>query len=77
MQQALQMHHAGRLTEAQTLYQRVLALHPAHLPALQMLGVLMFQTGRQEEGAGQRADIMMNFPHCVPLAEPRGESYYG
>jgi predicted O-linked N-acetylglucosamine transferase (SPINDLY family) len=50
MQQALQMHHAGRLTEAQTLYQRVLALHPAHLPALQMLGVLMFQTGRQEEG---------------------------
>ena len=43
MQQALQMHHAGRLTEAQTLYQRVLALHPAHLPALQMLGVLMFQ----------------------------------
>ena len=50
VQQALQLHHAGRLTEAEVLYQRVLALHPAHLPALQMLGVLMFQTGRQEDG---------------------------
>jgi len=41
---------AGRLAEAEALYAQVLSENPDHPRALSMLGVLMHQTGRDEQG---------------------------
>jgi protein O-GlcNAc transferase len=43
IQQALQLHHAGRLAEAEALYRRVLAGEPQNVHALHLLGVLRAQ----------------------------------
>ena len=45
LQNAWRMHQAGKLAEAQRLYQEVLRLNPKHFPALQMLAYLHFQRG--------------------------------
>jgi tetratricopeptide (TPR) repeat protein len=42
------LHQAGQLTEAETLYRRVLAVDPGHADALNLLGLVAYQTGRQE-----------------------------
>ncbi|HYD66561.1 tetratricopeptide repeat protein [Azospirillum sp.] len=46
--QALQLHQAGRLTEAEGLYRRVLDAAPDHAGALHYLGVVAFQAGHLE-----------------------------
>lgn len=46
---ALLQHRAGELTQAETLYQQVLAANPKHADALHMLGVIYYQTGRPEQ----------------------------
>ena len=43
--QALQLHQAGRLTEAAQLYQRILAVQPDDFDALQLLGALRCDQG--------------------------------
>lgn len=43
---ALSHHQAGRLAEAEGLYRRVLADHPRHARAAELLGALAAQTGR-------------------------------
>ncbi len=45
---ALQHHQAGRLKEAEPLYQQVLAQQPNHPDALHYLGVLAHQAGRSD-----------------------------
>jgi predicted O-linked N-acetylglucosamine transferase (SPINDLY family) len=45
MQQALELHHAGRTADAERLYAMVLAVRPDHFDALQMLGVIKMQRG--------------------------------
>jgi len=44
----LAQHRAGRVTEAETLYLRVLAAAPGHADALHLLGVIAYQVGRRE-----------------------------
>jgi tetratricopeptide (TPR) repeat protein len=44
--EALRLHRAGALAEAEALYHRVLAGRPGHVEALHNLGVLARQTGR-------------------------------
>lgn len=50
MQQALQLHQAGRRQEAEAIYRQVLARQPNHAAAAHFLGLLLHQTGRSEEG---------------------------
>src|SRR6266446_7524783 len=45
---ALQHHHAGRLPEAEAIYQQVLAQDPRNADALHFLGVIALQVGRNE-----------------------------
>jgi tetratricopeptide (TPR) repeat protein len=40
---AMQFHQQGDLSQAQPIYQTILAQHPLHFPALHMLGVVHFQ----------------------------------
>ena len=48
---ALGLHHAGRLTEAEAAYRRVLAADPGHFEALHYLGVLRAQCGDMAQAA--------------------------
>ena len=43
--QALELHHQGRIAEAERLYAAVLAVRPDHIDALQMLGVIKLARG--------------------------------
>ncbi len=45
MHQALELHHQGRIAEAERLYAAVLAVRPDHFDALQMLGVIKLARG--------------------------------
>ena len=46
LQQAIALHRGGNFAEAEVIYQRILAVQPSNIDALQMLGVLASQTGR-------------------------------
>jgi tetratricopeptide (TPR) repeat protein len=50
VQQALQLHQAGRRQEAEMLYRQVLAQKANHAAAAHFLGLLLHQTGRSAEG---------------------------
>ena len=54
MHQALELHHQGRLAEAERLYAAVLAVRPDHFDALQMLGVIKLGARRACDGAAPR-----------------------
>ncbi len=47
--QALALHQRGQMGEAERLYRQVLSRHPDHSDALNLLGVLALQTGRNKE----------------------------
>lgn len=49
LQKALQHHQAGQWGEAEAFYRQVLALQPDQPDALNLLGVLLSQTGRKEQ----------------------------
>jgi protein O-GlcNAc transferase len=48
--EAMQLHRAGRLPEAEAAYRKLLAQDPNRADASQMLGVVLSQTGRAGEG---------------------------
>ena len=43
---AMQHHKAGRLTNAKTLYEQVIAQQPQHSDALHLLGLIEHQLGK-------------------------------
>jgi tetratricopeptide (TPR) repeat protein len=45
---AIQHHQAGRLPEAESLYRQILAVEPANVDALHLLGVIAYQFGHHE-----------------------------
>jgi tetratricopeptide (TPR) repeat protein len=68
--QAVRLHHAGRHAAAAALYQKILAVQPDHLAALNGLGMIAFQAGRCDAAvallervvatAGEHAGYLMN-----------------
>ncbi|RMH09360.1 MAG: tetratricopeptide repeat protein [Nitrospirae bacterium] len=49
LEEGIRLHRAGRLTQAEALYQRVLEVMPAHPEALHLLGVAAYQQGRADQ----------------------------
>ncbi|MDR6773424.1 tetratricopeptide repeat protein [Azospirillum sp. BE72] len=49
--QAVPLHQAGRLPEAEALYRQAIAAQPRHPDALHLLGMIACQTGRLKEAA--------------------------
>lgn len=49
LEDALALHQAGRLAEAERLYRQLLAADPGHFDALHFLGVAAYQQGRHGE----------------------------
>jgi tetratricopeptide (TPR) repeat protein/SAM-dependent methyltransferase len=45
---AQDLHEAGQLADARTLYQQVLAQNPRHAPSLHMLGLMAYQVGQSD-----------------------------
>jgi len=52
LQRAMALHQGGRLDEARTLYEQILAAHPGHPEILALLGTLALQAGRPQEALG-------------------------
>jgi tetratricopeptide (TPR) repeat protein len=50
LRQAVALQQSGAQAEADELYREILELKPRHFDALQLLGALMLQTGRLQEG---------------------------
>ncbi len=55
LQAAMDVHRAGRLPEAEALYQQALALEPDNADALHLHGLLMVSLGRTDQAARQIA----------------------
>jgi tetratricopeptide (TPR) repeat protein len=50
LRQAVALQQSGARVEAEELYREILELKPRHFDALQLLGALMLQTGRLQDG---------------------------
>ena len=74
-QQAVALHRAGRLAEAEPLYSQVIAALPQGAEPRNMLGILRMQQGRREEGLAlitaavrlnpRNPDIMGNYAQAL------------
>ena len=49
LEQAVKLHHAGQLDEAEALYRQILASDPNDADALQLLGMVQFESGKKQE----------------------------
>jgi predicted O-linked N-acetylglucosamine transferase (SPINDLY family) len=70
--QALALHQAGRLTEAEPLYAEVLRSHPRHFDSLHLLGVVHHQCGRYEEAVRQIDAALRQNPAAAAAHNNRG-----
>lgn len=66
-EQALGLHQAGRLAEAERGYEAVLRKDPRHAPSLHLLGLARHQTGRHEQAAGLIAQAIALRPEDPAL----------
>jgi len=62
LQQALALHQAGRLPQAETLYRQILAVEPDQPDALHYLGMLAHQVGKSEVGIALINRALSNRP---------------
>jgi predicted TPR repeat methyltransferase len=67
LQQAIQLHQAGQLPQAQAAYRALLADFPKDADATHFLGLLQFQQGESEEGVAlvrQSLEVDPSNPHA-------------
>lgn len=73
--QALKQHQAGRLNDAERLYQNILRIDPQHADALHLLGVVAHQQGRHAQAVECiRKAISINGP-AAPALNNLGTAY--
>src|SRR5262245_59971917 len=66
MKEAMRLHGAGRIAEAEARYRRILAKQPVFAPALSYLGLLEQQSGRSAGLAHLRRAVELA-PALAPL----------
>jgi tetratricopeptide (TPR) repeat protein len=59
---AIALHQAGRLQEAEMIYQSILQQQPKHPDALHLLGVIAFQSGKNEVAVDLMKQAIVNQP---------------
>ena len=75
LQLALQHHQAGRLSEAEALYRRVLGADPRNPDALHLLGLIAQQTGQNRMAADLISQALAVKPNEARLSQkPRRRS---
>ncbi len=72
IQEAFQHHQAGRLPQAEAIYQEVLKKEPAHADALHLLGVIALQSGKYEDAVN-----LINKAITVNSSDPNFHSNCG
>ena len=65
--QAMALHRQGQLAAAEAIYRRILGANPSHLDALQLLGVIEFQSGHFEAAAALLRQAVSMAPEAVGL----------
>jgi predicted O-linked N-acetylglucosamine transferase (SPINDLY family) len=75
LQQGLQEHQSGQFERAERNYRTILGKNPKHADALNLLGMLLAQTGRDEEGAEMMRRAIALAPNFAPLHANLGETY--
>ncbi len=71
----LQHHQAGRLAQAEALYQQVLARDPHNADALHFLGVIAKQVGRHDAAIELIGRAIALAPHVAAFHSNLGEAY--
>jgi tetratricopeptide (TPR) repeat protein len=84
LEEALRLHQAGRLREAETLYAKVLSTHPDHPDALHLMGVLQFHANQPAKAeqlirkamslAPASADYYCNYGMCLAKLQRTDEA---
>jgi len=70
--EAVRLHQAGQLAEAEALYSQVLAAEPAHVTARHLLGVLRHQQNRNEEALALLAAVTAEHPQVADAQSNHG-----
>jgi uncharacterized protein (TIGR02466 family) len=73
---AIRLHRAGRLPEAERLYRSILDAEPQHPDALHLLGVLLTQTGEHDDGVGYIQAALKIHRDSVPFQSSLAQAYY-
>jgi tetratricopeptide (TPR) repeat protein len=72
--QGLALHRAGRLDEAENIYQQVLAAQPGHFDSLHLVGVIAMQRGNHARAVLQIDVALERDPDNVPALNNRGNA---
>jgi len=89
LSEGFNLHRAGKLSEAEAIYRKVLALEPRHRDALHLMGVLLYHAGRAPESVEffrkaapfheSNAEFFNNFALALTAAEnlDEGAKFFG
>ena len=72
--QAVALHQAGRLVEAEPLYRRVLTAQPRHFDSMHLLGVIHYQRGECQEAVRQIDAALKINPGVAAAHNNRGSA---
>jgi tetratricopeptide (TPR) repeat protein len=75
--EALKLHQAGRLADAEQIYRRVLATRPDNFDSLHLLGVIFYQRGRYAEAVRQIDAALQRNPNNAAALNNRGNALMG
>jgi predicted O-linked N-acetylglucosamine transferase (SPINDLY family) len=77
LQMALEHHQAGRLHQAQQIYQQILETEPRHADALHLLGVVAHQGGQYDTAIDLISRAIASNPSVPAFHNNLGEAYRG
>ena len=77
LDQAVKMHQANRLKEAENLYKKVLTLSPRQYDALNLLGVLAHQSGNNDQAIDLFDQAIAASPNLASAHFNKGNVLYG
>ena len=69
---AVRLHQAGRLAEAESACRQILAADPSNPGANQLLGIIHFQQGRYQEALEFTTEALTQRPNTVPVLVNHG-----
>ncbi len=73
--EALALHKAGQLADAEKIYNRIIAAQPKHFDSLHLLGVIFLQRGDPAAAVRQIGDALKVTPHHILALNNRGNAF--
>jgi tetratricopeptide (TPR) repeat protein len=72
--EGLALHQAGRLADAEKIYNQILATRPDHFDSLHLLGVIFLQRGNPAKAVQQIDIALKSDPNNIPALNNRGNA---